>query len=65
MDITTMVSGILATQDESKQLQIATTVLRSSAKADAEKIAAEMRAAEQASPADPGPGVGDNLDITA
>ena len=32
MDITTMVSGILATQDESKQLLIATTVLRSSAK---------------------------------
>ena len=63
MDITTMVSGILATQDENKQLQIATTVLRSTAKA--EKIAAETRSAEQASPADPGPGVGDNLDVTA
>ena len=61
MDITTMVSGILATQDENRQLQIATTVLRSSAKAEA----AQTVLAEQASPADPGPGVGDNLDLTA
>ena len=65
MDISTMVSGILATQDESKQLQIATTVLRSTAKADAEKIAAQALLAEQRSPADPGPGVGGNLDVTA
>lgn len=63
MDITTMVSGILAAQDENKQLQIATAVLRSTAKA--EKIAAETGSAEQASPADPGPGVGDSLDVTA
>ena len=65
MDISTMVSGILATQDESKQLQFATTVLRSTDKA--EKIQAEKRLAEQAffSPADPGPGVGDVIDITA
>jgi hypothetical protein len=62
MDIATMVSGILATQDESKQLQIATTVLRSTVKA--EQIAAEKRLAEQTSPADPGPG-GDNLDVSA
>ncbi|MBR1209065.1 hypothetical protein [Bradyrhizobium sp. JYMT SZCCT0180] len=65
MDISTMVSGILATQDESKQLQIATTVLRSTAKADAEKIAAQALLAGQSSPADPGPGVGGNLDVTA
>ena len=63
MDIMSMVSGILATQDENKQLQIATTVLRSSA--NAEKNAAQKLLAEQASPADPGPGVGDNLDVTA
>jgi hypothetical protein len=43
-------------------LQIATTVLRSSA--NAEKIAAE-KLAGQSSPANPGPGVGDNLDVTA
>jgi hypothetical protein len=59
-DATSIVSGILATQDEAAQLQISTTVLRSTAIAG--KIAAEK---EQASPANPGPGVGDNLDVTA
>ncbi len=63
MDTMSIVSGILATQDETTQLQIATTVLRSSA--NAEKIAAQTRLAEQASPANPGPGVGGNLDVTA
>ena len=63
MDIMTMVSGILAANDENRQLQIATTVLRSSAKA--EKIAAQTLLTEQASPADVGPGVGGNLDVTA
>ena len=63
MDISTMVSGILATNDENRQLQIATTVLKSTAKA--EKIAAETHAAEQAASADPGPGVGDVIDVTA
>jgi hypothetical protein len=63
MDIMSMVSGILATQDENRQLQIATTVLRSSAKA--EKNAAQTLLAEQASSANPGPGVGGNLDVTA
>jgi hypothetical protein len=61
MDIMSMVSGILATQDESKQLQIATTVLNATAK----KNAAQTLLAEQASPANPGPGVGGNLDVTA
>ena len=63
MDIMSMVNGILAAQDENRQLQIATAVLRSSAKA--EKDAAQTLLAEQASPANPGPGVGDNLDVTA
>jgi hypothetical protein len=62
MDVTSIVSGILATQDEAKQLQIATTVLRSSA--NAQKIADPTLLAGQASPADPGPGVGGNLDVT-
>jgi hypothetical protein len=61
MDIMSMVSGILATQDEAKQLQIATTVLNANAKKDA----AQTLLAEQASPADPGPGVGGNLDVSA
>ena len=62
MDVMSIVSGILATQDETKQLQIATTVLRSSA--NAQKIAAQTLLAGQASPANLGPGVGGNLDVT-
>ena len=61
MEVASIVSGILAAQDETKQLQIATTVLRSTAIAG--KIAAEK--AEQALPANHGPGVGGNLDVTA
>ena len=61
MEVASIVSGILAAQDETKQLQIASTALR--ATAIAEKIAAET--AEQTSPADPGPGVGENIDLTA
>jgi hypothetical protein len=61
MEVSSIVSGILAAQDETKQLQIANTALRATAIAG--KSAAET--AEQASPANPGPGVGDNLDITA
>jgi hypothetical protein len=61
MDTMSIVSGILATQDEIRQMQIATTVLNASAK----KNAAQTLLAEQASPANPGPGVGDNLDVTA
>ena len=64
MEITSIANGILAAQDETKQLQISTTVLRATAIAG--KIAAEKaEKAEQTSPADPGPGVGGNLDITA
>ena len=61
MDVMSIVSGILATQDETKQLQIATTALNANAK----KTAAQTLSAEQASPANPGPGVGGNLDVTA
>jgi hypothetical protein len=61
MEVSSIVSGILAIQDETKQLQIATTALRATAIAG--KIAAET--AEQALPANPGLGVGDNLDVTA
>ena len=61
MEVASIVSGILAAQDETKQLQIANAALRATALAG--KIAAET--AEQTSPADPGPGVGENLDLTA
>jgi hypothetical protein len=61
MEVANIVSGILAAQDETKQLQIANAALRATALAG--KIAAET--AEQTSPANPGPGVGGNLDLTA
>ena len=61
MDVASIVSGILAAKDETDQLQISNTVLRSTAIAGT--IAAEK--AEQALPANHGPGVGDNLDVTA
>jgi hypothetical protein len=64
MDITSIVSGILATQEETRQLQLATAVLRPSAIV-AQKIAAETISARQTSPANLGPGVGGNLDFTA
>jgi hypothetical protein len=63
MDITSIVSGILATQEETRQLQLATAVLRPSAVA--QKIAAETISAGQTSPANLAPGIGDNLDVTA
>jgi hypothetical protein len=62
MDVMSMVSGILATQDEYKQMQIAAAVVRPSA--HAQKIADETISAAQASPANLGPGVGGNLDVT-
>ena len=64
MDITSIVSGILAAQEETRQLQLATAVLRPSA-VIARKIAAEAISVGQASPANLGPGVGGNLDVTA
>ena len=63
MDVTSIVSGILATQEETRQLQLATAVLRPSAVA--QKNAAEAISAAQASPANLAPGVGSNLDVTA
>jgi len=61
MDTMSIVNGILATQDETRQLQIATIALNANAK----KSAAQTLLDEQASPANPGPGVGGNLDVTA
>ena len=62
MDVTSIVNGILATQDETRQLQLATAVLRPSA--HLQKVAAQVLAGE-ASPADLSPGVGGNVDVTA
>lgn len=62
MEVAGIVSQILAVKDEADQLQLSTTALRATAIAGALGAAEK---AEQASPADPGPGVGDNLDVTA
>ena len=64
MDMMSMVSGLLAMQASSVQMQVAATIMKSNA--DAEKSAVQtLLGAGQASPADPGAGVGGNLDITA
>ena len=67
MEVASIVSQILAVNDEAEQLQLSTTALRATA-LRATAIAGAMGAAEKAekaSPADPGPGVGDNLDVSA
>jgi hypothetical protein len=62
MEVASIVSQILAVNDEAEQLQLSTTALRAIAIAGA---MGEAEKAEKASPADPGPGVGDNLDVSA
>jgi|AAFX01.2.fsa_nt_gi hypothetical protein len=62
MEVAGIVSQILAVKDETEQLQISNTVLKATAIAGA--IAAAEKA-EQALPANPGPGLGGNLDVTA
>lgn len=62
MEVAGIVSQILAVKDESEQLQFSSTALRATAIAGA--IAAAENA-DQASPANLGPGVGDKLDVTA
>jgi hypothetical protein len=62
MEVASIVSQILAVNDEAEQLQLSTTALRATAIAGAMDAAEK---AEKASPADPGLGVGDNLDVSA
>ncbi|HEY3893185.1 MAG TPA: putative motility protein [Bradyrhizobium sp.] len=65
MDMMSMVSSILAVQAGNVQMQVATSLLKSSA--DAEKFAVEtlLGGPTAASPANLGPGIGGNLDISA
>jgi len=64
MDLMGMVSGLLAMQASTVQMQVAATMMKSNA--DAEKSAVQtLLGAGPAAPADPGPGVGGNLDVTA
>lgn len=65
MDMMSMVSSILAAQAGNVQMQVATSLLKSSA--DAEKFAVQTLLGDPAasSSANLGPGIGGNLDISA
>ncbi len=64
MDMMAMVSSILAMQAGGLQSQIQTSIIKRNN--DAEKFAVQMLLGGQtSSPANLGPGVGGNLDITA
>ena len=65
MDMMSMISSILAAQAGNTQMQVATSLLKSSA--DAEKFAVQtlLGSPTASSPANLGPGIGGNLDISA
>ena len=64
MDMMSMVSGLLAMQAGSVQMQVAATIMKSNA--DAEKSAVlTLLGAGQNSSANLASGVGGNLDVTA
>ena len=63
MDMMSMVSSILSAQAGNTQMQIAASIMKSNA--DAEKFAVQTLLGGQASPANPGAGVGGNVDISA
>ena len=64
MDIASLVSGLLAAQAGNVQTQIAATILKSNA--DSEKSTVlTLLGVSQNSPANLGPGVGGNLDVSA
>jgi hypothetical protein len=63
MDITSLVSGLLAAQAGNVQTQIAATILKSNA--DSEKSTVlTLLGASQNSPANLGAGIGGNLDVS-
>jgi len=64
MDMMAMVSSVLAMQAGGLQSQIQTSIIKQNN--DAERFAVQMLLGRQtSSPANLGPGVGGNLDITA
>ena len=67
MDMTSMVSGILAAQAGNVQMQVATTLMKSSADAEKSAVQTLLGAAQQSmsSLANVGAGIGGNLDVTA
>jgi hypothetical protein len=67
MDITSLVSGLLAAQAGSLQAQIDTTILKSNADSEKSTVLTLLGAAQQniSSLANVGTGIGGNLDISA
>jgi hypothetical protein len=67
MDITSLVSGLLAAQSGNVQTQIAATILKSNADSEKSTVLTLLGAAQQgtSSPANLGPGIGGNLDVSA
>jgi Putative motility protein len=63
MDMMSMISSILAAQAGNVQMQVATSILKSSA--DAERFAVQTLLGGPASQANLAPGIGGNLDVTA
>jgi hypothetical protein len=67
MDITSLVSGLLAAQAGSVQTQIDATILKSNADSEKSTVLTLLGAAQQgtSSLANVGAGIGGNLDISA
>ena len=63
MDITSMVSGILAAQSGAVQTQVAATIMKSNADAEKSAVLTLLGAAQPSSLANVGSGIGGNLDI--
>jgi hypothetical protein len=67
MDMMSMVSGILSAQAGNVQMQVATTMMKSSADAEKSAVLTLLGAAQQSmsSLANVGAGIGGNLNVTA
>ena len=67
MDMLSMVSGMLAAQAGNVQMQVAASIIKSNADAEKSAVLTLLGAARQdtSSPANLGPGIGGNLDISA
>ena len=64
MDMMALVSSLLAMKAGNTQMQVAASIMKSNS--DAEKFAVQtLLGGQTSSPANPGAGVGGNLDITA
>ena len=67
MDMLSMVSGMRGAQAGNVQMQVAASIIKSNADAEKSAVLALLGAAQQStsSPANLGPGIGGNLDVTA